>query len=164
LLCFKISDILLKSSVRLHFKCDGSRAETRFRLSAKLTSPFKSARASVHSTTDSRGVRISGTNAGYTMSGGSVKSTGYPLHSPVSPSLPLSCAITFQLDSTTATTDFRCVKFRHFRHYTDDLTLSGNAYNSNIPSSAYKQSVFPYVLLLRHRRRQGKMCCLNVFR
>jgi len=28
-------------------KCDGTRAETRFRLSAKRTSPFKSAGASV---------------------------------------------------------------------------------------------------------------------
>jgi len=36
-----------------------------------------------------RGVRISGSNAGYTMFRGSVKCTGYPLHSPVSPSLPL---------------------------------------------------------------------------
>jgi len=42
--------------------------------------------ASVQSTTRSRGVSISGSNAG-----GSVKSTGYPLHSPVSPSLPLPC-------------------------------------------------------------------------
>ena len=72
-------------------KCDGTRAETRFRLSAKRTSPFKSAGASVQSTTDSRGVRTSGSNAGYTMFRGSVKSTGYPLHSPVSPSLPLPC-------------------------------------------------------------------------
>ena len=40
-----------------------------------------------HSTIGSRGVRISGSNAGYTMFRGSVKSTGYPLHSPVSPSL-----------------------------------------------------------------------------
>jgi len=47
--------------------------------------------ASVQSTTSSRGVRISGSNAGYNMFRGSVKSTGYPLHSPVSPSLPLSC-------------------------------------------------------------------------
>ena len=38
-------------------------------------------------TTGSRGVRISGSNAGYTMFRGSVNSTGYPLHSPVSPSL-----------------------------------------------------------------------------
>ena len=44
---------------------------------------------SVQSTTGSRGVRISGSNAGYIIFRGSVKSTGYPLHSPVSPSLPL---------------------------------------------------------------------------
>ena len=49
--------------------------------------------ASVQSTTGSRGVRISGRNAGYTMFWGSVKSTGYPLHWPVSPSLPLPCVI-----------------------------------------------------------------------
>ena len=49
----------------------------------------KSAGASVQFTTGSRGVRISGSNAGYTMVQGIVKSTGYPLHSPVSPSLPL---------------------------------------------------------------------------
>ena len=72
-------------------KCDCTRAETRFRLSSKRTSPFKSARASVHSTTGSRGVRISGRNAGYTMFRGNVKVTGYPFHSPVSPSLPLQC-------------------------------------------------------------------------
>jgi hypothetical protein len=59
--------------------------------------------ASVQSATVSRGVRISGSNAGYTMFRGSVKSTGYPLHSPVSLHFPSSaspCAITFQLDST----------------------------------------------------------------
>jgi hypothetical protein len=48
---------------------------------------------SVQSTTGSRGVRISGSNAGHTMFRGSVKGTGYPLHSPVSPSLPLPCVI-----------------------------------------------------------------------
>jgi len=72
-------------------KCDGTRAETRFLLSAKRTSPFKSVGTSVQSTTGSRGVRISGSNAGYTMFRGSVKSTGYPLHSPFFPSLPLPC-------------------------------------------------------------------------
>jgi len=76
---------------RGQLKCDGTRAETRFRLLAKRTSPFKSAGASVQATTGSRGVRISGSNAGYTMFRGSVKSNGYPLHSPVSPSLPLPC-------------------------------------------------------------------------
>jgi len=75
--------------VRLRLKCDGTRAETRFRLSVKRTSPFKTAGASVQSTTGSRAVRITGSNAGYTMFRGSVKGTGYPLHSPVSPSLPL---------------------------------------------------------------------------
>jgi hypothetical protein len=76
---------------RLRLKCDGPRAETRFLLSAKQTSPFKSAGASVQSTTGSWDVRISGSNAGYTMFRGSVESTGYPLHSPVFPSLPLPC-------------------------------------------------------------------------
>ena len=76
---------MLFTSGRGQLKCDGARAETKFRLSAKRTSPFKSAGASVQSTTGSRGARISGSNAGYTMFRGSVKGTGYPLHSPVSP-------------------------------------------------------------------------------
>jgi len=83
--------LLCVISSKDQLKCNGTRAETRFRLSAKWTSPFKSAGASVPSTTSSRGVRISGSNAGYTMFWGSVKGTGYPLHSPVSPSLPLPC-------------------------------------------------------------------------
>jgi hypothetical protein len=76
---------------RLLLKYEGTRAETRFCLSAKRTSPFKSAGTSVQSTAGSRGVRISGSNAGYTMFRGSVKGTGYTLHSPFSPLLPLSC-------------------------------------------------------------------------
>jgi len=90
---------------RLRLKCNGTRAESRFRLSAKRTSPFNSAGALVHSTTGSRGVCsvcISGSNAEHTMIRGSVKGTGYPLHLLVSPSLPLPaspCAFTFQLDS-----------------------------------------------------------------
>jgi len=89
---------------RGQLKCDGTRAETRFRLSAKRTSPFKSVGASVQSTTGSRGVHISGSNAGYNMFRASVKSTGYPLNSPFSlhfPSRASPCAITFQLESTT---------------------------------------------------------------
>jgi hypothetical protein len=76
---------------KMRLKCAGTRAETRFRLSVKRTSPFKSAGASVQSTTGSRGVRISSSNAGYTKLRGSVKCTGYPLHSSVSSSLPLPC-------------------------------------------------------------------------
>jgi len=85
---------------RGQLKCDGTRAETRCRLSAKRTSPFKSVGASVQSTTGSRDVRISGSSAGYTMLRGSVKGTGYPLHSPVSPSLSLPCVILCYLIST----------------------------------------------------------------
>ena len=43
---------------------DGTRAEIRFRLSPKRTSPFKSVGASVQSTAGSRGVRIGLSNAG----------------------------------------------------------------------------------------------------
>ena len=82
---------VLSGRGRLRLKCNGTRAETRFRLSAKRTSPFKSAGGLVQSTAGSRGVRNSGSNAGYTMFRGSVKGTGYPLHSSVSPSLPLPC-------------------------------------------------------------------------
>ena len=59
--------------VRMRLKCDGTRAETGFCLSAKRTSPFKPAGASVQSTAGSRGVRISGSNAEYTKFRGSVK-------------------------------------------------------------------------------------------
>ena len=76
---------------RLQLICDDTCRGNRFRLSAKRTSPFKSAGASVQSITGSRGLRISCSNGGYTMFRGSVKGTGYPLHSPVSPSLPLPC-------------------------------------------------------------------------
>ena len=81
-------------------KCDGTCAETIFLLPAKRTSPFKSIGASVQSTNGSRGVRISGSTAGYTMFRGSVKSTGYPLHSPVSLSLPLPCVTLWRHVST----------------------------------------------------------------
>jgi hypothetical protein len=67
---------LSTSCSRLRLKCDGTHEETRFRVSAKRTSPFKSTGASVQSTTGSRGARNSGSNAAYTMFRGSVKGTG----------------------------------------------------------------------------------------
>ena len=80
---------VLRSAVKLsrgQLTCDGTRTETTFRLSAKWTTPFKSdAGRQFSRLLASRGVRISGSNAGYTIFRGSVKSTGYPLHSPVSP-------------------------------------------------------------------------------
>ena len=85
------SEYYMAVYARLCLKCDGTCAETRFRLSAKRTSPFKSAGMSVQSTTGSQGVRFSYSDAEYTMFRGSVKGTGYPLHLPVSPSLRLPC-------------------------------------------------------------------------
>jgi len=76
---------------RLRLKCNGTRPESRVCLAAKRSSPFKSSGASVQWTTGSRGVHVSGSNAGYTKFRGSVTSTGYTLHSPVSPSLPFPC-------------------------------------------------------------------------
>ena len=72
-------------------KCDGTRAENTFRLSAKRRVHLNQQVASVQSTTCSWGVRISGSDAGYTMFRGSVKGTGYPLLSHAPPSLPLPC-------------------------------------------------------------------------
>jgi len=78
---------------------DGTRAETTFRLSPKRTSLFKSAGASVQSTAGSRGVRISVSNAGYTMFQGRVRVLAthcirqFPLHFP---SRASPCATTFR--------------------------------------------------------------------
>ena len=88
---------------------DGTRAETKFRLSPKRTSPFKSVGASVQSTAGSRGVRISFNNAGYTTFGGGVRILAthsirqFPLHFP---SLALPCATRFRTSSTTCRLEF----------------------------------------------------------
>jgi hypothetical protein len=99
-------------SARLRLKCDGTRAETRFRLTAKRTSPFKSVGTSVQSTTGRRAVHISPQGLYCSCKPvfcGHVTLTGYPLHlfplhfsSHASPR-----AITFQLDSTSHTGDLR---------------------------------------------------------
>ena len=50
--------------IRAETERDGTRAETRFGFPATRTSPFISAGVSVQSAAGSRGVRISGSNAG----------------------------------------------------------------------------------------------------
>ena len=86
---------------KLRLKCDGTRAESRFGLSAKRNT-FKSAGSSVQSTAGSRVVRISGSNAGYIVFRGSVRVLTthpirqFPLHFP---SRASPCAIRFHLDS-----------------------------------------------------------------
>jgi hypothetical protein len=112
------------SNGRLRSKCDGTREETRFRLSAKPTSPFKSAGASVQSTNGIRGVRISGSNAGYTTFRGSAKATQFicqfPLHFP---SRASPCAMTFQLDSTqiTVNTLSKNKRLQYTLHFTYEI-------------------------------------------
>jgi hypothetical protein len=98
--CPRISQLCGSWCRRLLLKCDCTRAETRFRLSAKRMSPFKPTGASVQLTAGSRVVRIRGSNAGYTIFRGSVKSTGFQLHSPVSLSLPLPCVTVCHIIST----------------------------------------------------------------
>ena len=115
---------------RGHLKCDGTRAETRFRLSAKWTSPFKSAGVSVQSTTGSRDVRISGGNAGYTMFRGSVKCTGYPLHSPVSPSLMLCPRNLY--------TNFNCDNQKRMFTFSRKQNVSKSDYSALIPTHIHR--------------------------
>jgi hypothetical protein len=71
---------------------DGTHAETRFRFSAKRTSPCDSEGVPFQSTTGSQGVRVSWYHlycAGQAMLSGIAKHAGYPPNSPVAPSLPL---------------------------------------------------------------------------
>ena len=87
---------------RLRLKYDGTLAETKYRLSPKRTSPFKSAGASVQSNTGSRVVCISGSNAGYTSSEivwrvlATHSIRQFPLHFP---SRASPCDIRFQMYS-----------------------------------------------------------------
>jgi hypothetical protein len=111
-------------------------------------------------------VRISGSNAGYTMFRGSVKSTGYRLHSPVSPSLPLPCVTVCHHISTGIHTDshktgkcsvycafmWRAVAGRFFQcsHISLSLiisrTLSGNSLSEG-------DSILPFPSLCEIPRR-----------
>ena len=79
---------------RARLKRDGTCAETRFGLSAKRTSPFKLAEASVQSTTGSdvcASAVVMVVMLDTPCSEVECKTTGYPLHSNVSPSLLLPC-------------------------------------------------------------------------
>ena len=114
--CWLPSQCASLSVCRLRMKCDGTRAETRFRLSAKRTSPFKSAGGRQFSRLLAAEVcAISGSNAGYTVFRGSVKGTGYPLHSPVSPSLPLPCVTVCHHIS--AALYHRCIIWKHKQQF-----------------------------------------------
>ena len=113
---------------------DGTRAQTRFRLSLKRTSPFKSVGVLVHSTAGSRVVRISLINAGYTTFGGGVRVLAthsirqFPLHFP---SRASPCATMFRTSSTSSPTKQQTTKtllHRHKRHKLLSITQHGNLY------------------------------------
>jgi hypothetical protein len=93
------------SSIIARAERDGTRAETRFRLSPKWTSPFKPVGTSVQSTVGSRDVRISLSNAGCTTLGGGVRVLAihsirqFPLQFP---SCTSPCATRFRTSYTTA--------------------------------------------------------------
>jgi hypothetical protein len=84
---------------RMRLKCGGTCAETKIRLSAKRKSPFKSAGTrgvggSVQSTTGRRAVHTSLQGSYCSCKPvfcSHVTLTGYPLHSPVSPTLLHQC-------------------------------------------------------------------------
>jgi hypothetical protein len=127
----KMHGLQNKKLGRLRLKRDDTQAETRFRLLAKRTSPFKSSGASVQSTTCSRGVHISGSNAAYTMFRGGVKSTVNPLHSPVSPSLPLPCVTV-------------C------RHVSTGLYIFGVVFTEFVQTIGFNSPALYYNIILRY--------------
>jgi hypothetical protein len=79
-----ITHCLVLKIGRLRFKCDGTCPETRFRLSAKRTTPFKSAGWGVSSVDYWQPRCAHQLLLLVVMFRGSEKGTGYPLHSPVS--------------------------------------------------------------------------------
>jgi len=88
---------------RLWLKCDGTRTETRFRLSTKRTSPFKSAVGV--SSIDYWQASCAHQPAGFVLLVQacvlqSCDGTGYPLHTLVSPSLFLPCVTVYHHIST----------------------------------------------------------------
>ena len=104
-----------------------------FRLNGRVHLNWRG--ASVQSTTGSRVVRISGSNAGYTTFRGSVKGTGYPtpfaslpLHFP---SCASPCAITFQLESTTTQRDGSYIEKKVYMSSLRSLLLCTLSYRTN---------------------------------
>ena len=85
------NDLVTTERGKLSLKCDGTRAETTSRLSPKRTSPFKSAGGQfsrlLAAEVCASAVLVLDTPCSQIV----WRVTGYPLHSPVSPSLPLPC-------------------------------------------------------------------------
>ena len=85
--------------------------------------------------TGSQGVRIIGSNAGYTMFRGSVKGTGHLLHSPVFPSLPFLCVTVYHHISTELyhIDPFFCVTKVYNVHFQGLNTLDFSFIDTRVP-------------------------------
>jgi len=77
---------------------------------------------------------IVGSNAGYTMFRGSMKGTGYPLHSPVSPSLPLPCVTECHHISTG-------VYLKFDSSFGRNISPVGQSISSQVPPSSLNELV-----------------------
>ena len=97
-------------------------------------------------------MRISGSNARYTMFRGSVKGTGYTLHSPVSSSLPLPCVTVCHHISTGAYHPSRRHSQLPFHHYVphEELEVDQSVAPTNISHVA-----LPTDSSLQHRARHA---------
>jgi len=145
----------------LRLKCDGTRAETRFRLSVKRTSPFKSAGASVQSTTDSTSAVVMVTMLGTPCSDvvWRVLATHSIRHfAPHFPSRASPCAITFQLDCnywqlrllTYITTELEAFRVYGYQTLSCDFCGAGtDSYRVSIPDwSSVGETTRPAVSLM----------------
>jgi len=127
-----------------------------FRRNGRLQ--FKSAGASVRSTAGSRRVLISGSNAGYTVFRGSVKGTGYPLPSPVSPSIPLPCVAVCHHISTGVYDLVEVVTFLHFNQLYGTILFRAFWIVSITTCLQEKIILLVTVLVTRHPLPLGLFC------
>jgi hypothetical protein len=152
---------------RLRLKCDGTCAETRFRLSAKRTSTFKSAGLSVQSTAGRRAVHIS--LQGFYCSFkpvfcSHVTLTGYPLHSLVFPSL-LFPWVTVYHHISNAVYESINLYFIWMNHLWSSLTIqSKHSLRSQLPvraSTVQTKALWPAQRVQPPRRLHVILLCMT---
>ena len=96
---------------------------------------------------------IVGSNAGYTVFRGSKKGTGYPLHSSVSPSLPLPCVTACHHVSSGVYDDFKVTHWKGF----------GN--ERSRPNKTHVIMSRPFLVIKKnHDRPQSRNCVSAEFR
>jgi hypothetical protein len=111
-----------------------------------------------------RCARISGSNAGYTMIHGSAKGTGYLLHSPVSPSLPLPCVTVCHQVSTGLYPMNRRLDELHGQRESSEIIKQTHIVN--VKSLRYLHRVLPtrHKILFLHSRTVASKWCEKINR